>query len=266
MSVLSTAASLPSPCFSLSPSCFLQMNRVSVLWSRPCLWYSSVQFPPLNAERVLFSIIAEAVAVVKIHGSGLFVSRMSRRMGGASQWLWINMEPSVPHKFAFVWDKLGLALTKKCSALTCWADSRWRLWMCWLSLDPGVSDVVLVIITPFFLGNLESAAACVGEVKESLLWAVIAPASPGPVWWPFLFLFLGSVQESWGRLGRVSQNLGALVLHDGKIRERSKVLFLPKSPAVTSSRLPCEQCKTFLSLAKSPSLTASLETGKLPLS
>ena len=88
-------------------------------------------------------------------------------MDSVSQWLWINMEPSVLHKFALVWDKFGLVLNKKCSAPMCWADSRWRSWKSHIHWIQESMDVVLVIIMPFSLGKLELAGAYFGEMKKS---------------------------------------------------------------------------------------------------
>lgn len=138
-SVLLTASSLPDLSLLFPVSLlFPAWRKVSVLWSRPCLCYLSVQFPALNLEWGLFNITTQAVAVVRMYCLGFFVSRMLRGMASVSQWLWINMEPGVLRKFAFVCDKLSLVLNKKCRALVCWADRPWRSWTSHHSLDPGI--------------------------------------------------------------------------------------------------------------------------------
>lgn len=139
MSVLLTAASLPGlPLLFPISVLFPAWRKVSILWSQLCLCYLSVQFPAFNLERDLFNITIQAVSVVRIYRSGFFVSRVLRGMDSMSEWLWINMEPGVLHKFGFVWDKFGLVLNKKCRALMCWADRHWRSWTLRHSLDPGI--------------------------------------------------------------------------------------------------------------------------------
>lgn len=73
-SVLLTASSLPGLSLLFPVSLlFPAWRKVSVLWSRPCLCYLSVQFPALNLEWGLFNITTQAVAVVRMYCLGFLL-------------------------------------------------------------------------------------------------------------------------------------------------------------------------------------------------